>query len=418
VLPVVSYNEFRRERSNGLEVQAMRFGQARRVHAQLLPAAGATLTVFLLLAAACGGSAASAEAAGDGSSTPAAGTPPASWAAGRRPLRSEDWASFARWLAKRAAVGGFSGTVLIAKNGRRVVDQANGFANRQRRLPNAIDTKFNVGSLGKSFTAVAIAQLVEAGRLSFDDPIGTYVPGFPHEVASSLTIGQLLTHTSGLGDVFMRWHPTAPARLDVSELLARVVREPLQFEPGSRFAYSNSGYVVLGAVVEAVTGQSYYDYVRQRVFKPAGMKQTGWYRPDQLSDMAHGYTSVDMSRTWIAGNPSGGAYSTADDLLRLARALLGNKLLSPQMTNAVLAGKVDTPRPGLAPTRYAYGFEEQVRNGVRIVGNGGGQPGVEAQLRIFPRLGYTLIVLTNQEGANRPVTERATRVVTASGRRS
>jgi CubicO group peptidase (beta-lactamase class C family) len=308
--------------------------------------------------------------------------------------------------------------VLIAKDGKPVVKQADGFANSQRRLPNAVGTRFNIGSLGKSFTAVAIAQLVEQGRLSFDDPIGKYVSGFPPEIADRVTIGQLLTNSSGLGDVFMRWHPTAPAQLDLADLLARIVKEPLQFDPGSRFGYSNSGYVVLGAIVEAVRGQNYYDYVRERVFKPAGMTHTGWYTRDQVPNMAHGYTQVDTSGTWIAGNPSGGAYSTVGDLLRFAQALLEHKLLSPQLTKTVLTGKVDTPRPGPAPTKYGYGFEEQFRNGVRIVGNGGGEPGVEAQLRIFPRLGYTVIALTNQEGANRPVLERATRLVTGARRRS
>jgi CubicO group peptidase (beta-lactamase class C family) len=333
---------------------------------------------------------------------------------GSRPTspRRQDWRAFAAWLGQQAKAGRFSGAVLVARGGRPVVKQATGFADRQRRRPNAVDTRFNIGSVGKTFTAVAIAQLVEADKLSFDDPIGKYLSGFPGDVAKRVTIGQLLTHTSGLGDVFMRWHPNAPAQLDLSELLTRIAREPLQFEPGSRFGYSNSGYVVLGAIVEAVTGQDYYDHVRRHVFTRAGMTRTGWYAPDQVPNMAHGYTRVDTSRTWVAGNPSGGAYSTIGDLLKFAEALLKGKLLGPRMTKTVLAGKVDTPRPGPAQTAYGYGFEEEFRNGVRIVGHGGGQPGVEAQLRIFPRLGYTVIVLTNQEGANRPVHERATRLLT------
>jgi CubicO group peptidase (beta-lactamase class C family) len=395
----------------------MKLAQAPSVEAQRWPAAGAALTVFLVLSAGCGGGPAGAGIAQDGSSASAASTPAASGTDNLRRPRREDWRGFARWLAKRAAAGTFSGAVLIAKDGKPVVKQANGFANRERRLPNAVGTRFNIGSLGKSLTAVATAQLVQQARLSFDDPIGKYLSGFPPEIADRVTIGQLLTNTSGLGDVFMRWHPTAPAQLDLADLLARIVKEPLQFDPGSRFGYSNSGYVVLGAIVEAVSGQNYYDYVRERVFKPAGMTHTGWYARDRVPNMAHGYTQVDTSGTWIAGNPSGGAYSTVGDLLRFAQALLEHKLLSPQMTKIVLTGKVDTPRPGPAPTKYGYGFEEQFRNGVRIVGNGGGEPGVEAELRIFPRLGDTVIALTNQEGANRPVLERATRLVTGAGRR-
>jgi CubicO group peptidase (beta-lactamase class C family) len=249
---------------------------------------------------------------------------------GNSAANAANWRGFAAWLAKRAAAGKFSGAVLIARDGKRVVKQANGFADRQRKRPNTVDTKFNIGSVGKSFTGLAIAQLVAAGKLSFDDPIGKYISGFPPEVASGVTIGQLLTHTSGLGDVFMRWHPTAPARLDIAEILASIVKEALQFQPGSRFGYSNSGYVALGAIIEAVTGQNYYDYVREHVFKPAGMKQTGWYSPGQVPNMAHGYTQVDTSGTWVAGNPSGGVYSTVGDLLRFAQALIKRRLLSPR----------------------------------------------------------------------------------------
>jgi CubicO group peptidase (beta-lactamase class C family) len=387
-------------------------------------AAGAALAALALLAVTCGGGSASAALVQDGSDRPTATTTGATGGdstgsvqasfSGRQP-RGKDWRAFAAWLRKRAAAGRFSGAVLIAQHGKPVVSQANGFANRQQKLPNALDTKFNIGSVGKTFTAVAIAQLAEEGKLSFDDPIGKHLSGFPAEVADRITIDQLLTHTSGLGDVFVRWHPTAPSPLDVSDLLGRIVTEPLEFEPGSRFGYSNSGFVVLGAIVEAVSGQDYYDYVRTRVFRPAAMTQTGWYRPDQVRNMAHGYARVDASGMLVAGNPSGGAYSTVGDLFRFAQALLKHRLLSPQMTKIVLAGKVDTPRPGPAQTRYGYGFEEELRNGVRIVGHGGGEPGIEAQLRILPALGYTIIVLTNQDGANRPVYERATRMLTGAG---
>jgi CubicO group peptidase (beta-lactamase class C family) len=365
-------------------------------HAQAIRvAAGAVLGALVLLASGGGGGSASAATTQGGSG---------------------EWRGFAAWLAKRAAAGNFSGVVLIARDGKPIVKRAYGLANRQRGLRNAPDTRFNLGSVGKTFTAVAIANLVEEGRLSFDDPIGKYISGFPPEVADQMTIGHLLTHTSGLGDVFLRWHPTAPARLGVSDLMTRIVREPLKFEPGSRFAYSNSGYVVLGAVIEAVSGQDYYGYVRMHVFRPAGMTRTGWYKRDQVRNMAHGYTQVDTSRTWVAGNPSGGVYSTVGDLLKFAQALLENKLLSPTMTKSVLAGRVDTPRPGPAKTRYGYGVEEEFRHGVRIVGHGGGQPGIEAQLRIFPGLGYTAVVLANRERAARPVSELVSDMPTRAGR--
>jgi CubicO group peptidase (beta-lactamase class C family) len=413
-------------------------------------AAAAALTALALLAAGCSSSAGGAQVDPDTSTASSAktvdsgtGGPPAS--ASRRPPRSRDWRAFAGWLKQRAAAGKFSGAVLVAKDGKPVVKQANGYANRKRKRANGVDTKFNIASVGKTFTAVAIAQLVEEGKLSFDDPIGKYLSGFPPQVADTITIGQLLTHTSGLGDVFARWRPTGQSPLEVSVLMKRIVTEPLRFEPGSRFGYSNSGFVVLGAIIEAVTGQDYYEYVRERVFKPAGMTQTGWYRPDQVPNMARGYMQVDRNGIWVpsgrqppppgprpgkpvawrdsrgaggAGNPSGGAYSTLADLFRFARALQNNRLLSPQTTETMLSGKVDTGRPGAAQvSKYGYGFEDEILNGVRIVGHGGGAPGIEAQLRIYPALGYTVIVLANQDAAALPVYQRASEMLTGIGRR-
>jgi CubicO group peptidase (beta-lactamase class C family) len=296
-----------------------------------------------------------------------------------------------------------------------------------------------MGSVGKTFTAVAIAQLVEQGKLSFDAPIAKYVSGFPAAIADRITIAELLTHTAGLGDVFMRWHPTTPSPLNVSDLMKRVVAQPLSFAPGARFGYSNSGYVVLGAIIEAVSGQNYYDYVRKHVFRPAGMTHTGWYTLDQVPNMAHAYMQVDKNGTWVqpgptppgpgprpgkpvavrdsrglggAGNPSGGAYSTLGDLAKFAQALLSHKLLSAALTNTVLSGKIPTGRPGPAQvSNYAYGFEDERLNGVRIVGNGGGAPGFEAQLRMYPALGYVVVILTNEDGANMPVYARANQII-------
>jgi CubicO group peptidase (beta-lactamase class C family) len=330
-----------------------------------------------------------------------------------------DWSAFAGWLRQRAAAGDYSGVVLVTKDGRPILTQADGLANRARQAPNAPGTRFNVGSIGKVFTAVAIAELAQQGRVSFHDPISQYLPGLPGGIGDKITIADLLTHTSGLGDVFQRWHPTA-SPLSVSQLLRKVANQPLQFEPGSRFSYSNSGFVVLGAIIEAVTGGNYYHWVRTHVFAPAGMTHSGWYALDQVPNMAHGYLPArqagkpvafqDAHGAGGAGNPSGGAYSTVGDLLRFAQALLGHKLLSAAMTDTVLSGKVDTGRPGLAQvSRYGYGFEDDGRDGVRIVGHGGGAPGIEAQLRIFPKLGYTVVVLANQDAAATPVYDQLLR---------
>jgi CubicO group peptidase (beta-lactamase class C family) len=336
---------------------------------------------------------------------------PQSSPSGASATRVRSWPAFAAWLRQQATAGQFSGAVLVAKDGRPVMTRPDGFANLQRRIPNTLDTSFDIGSVGKTLTAVAIAQLAEQGRLSFNDPISKYLAGLPARLRD-ITIAQLLTHTSGLGDVFARWHPTT-SPLDVSQLMKRIINEPPQFTPGSRFSYSNSGFVVLGAIIQAVSEQTYYDYVRDHVLAPAGMTHTGWYTLDQVPNMAHGYIPLQRPQAdrfqdshgaggW--GNPSGGAYSTVDDLLRFAQALLAHKLLSSAMTNTVLTGKVNTGRPGPAQvSKYGYGFEDEEVNRVRIIGHGGGAPGIEAQLRIYPTLGYTVVILANLDSAATPI---------------
>lgn len=358
-----------------------------------------------------------------------------------RQVSPEDWRALAAFLEQRATAGEFSGAVLVAKDGRPLLEQAYGLADRERGIANAVDTKFNIASAGKMFTAVAIAQLAEQGKLAFGDPIGRYVSGFPPETADKVTIHQLLTHTSGMGDLprdrasVMKESPSK-----LADLMPRIVNQPLQFEPGARFSYSNSGYVVLGAIVERITGQSYYDYVREHVFKPAGMTSTDWYNRNQdVPKLAHGYMRVDDSGRPVTrpqgpesgsgaapgtlrdnrdflppGNPSGGADSTVGDLLRFARALLQHKLLGPELTNTVLTGKVKTRRPGGPPDdSYAYGFADMKISGVRIVGHNGGSAGVGAQLDIYPDLGYTVVILTNYDpDALIPVHRRTHQILT------
>jgi CubicO group peptidase (beta-lactamase class C family) len=331
------------------------------------------------------------------------------------------WRALDAYLRRRAAGGQFSGAVLVAKNGRPLLARGYGLADRTRRIANTAETRFCIASLGKMFTAVAIAQLVEQGRLSFSDAIGKYVRGFPPAVADTVTIAELLTHTSGLGDVALGT-PDPPRTL--AAMLQRIARKPLRFKPGSRFSYSNDGFIVLGAIVERVSGQSYADYVRKHIFEPAGMTATAirTYRPVDVPRMAHGYMRVgsdgqpvqpgpgaprgalrDNSDHVQIGNPSGGSYSTVTDLLAFAEALTTNKLLGSTLTKTVLAGKVDARRPGGPHVdRYAYGFDDARVNGVRIVGHNGGTPGYEGQLDIYPDKGYVAVMLTNQDGALTP----------------
>ncbi|HET9141407.1 serine hydrolase domain-containing protein [Actinophytocola sp.] len=346
----------------------------------------------------------------------------------RAPQPADRWQTLDEFLKQRAAAGEFSGTVLVRSGERTVLERGYGMADRDRGIANTPRTRFNIASLGKMFTAVAIADLAATGRLSFTDPVDRYLPGF----AGTITLHHLLTHTAGLGDVPRE--PGAPAAL--ADLAARIAETPPRFEPGARFAYSNAGFVVLGAVLEKVTGAPYADRIQERVLAPAGMTETRLhpYRAAEIPDMAHGYVFVGADgrplppgpgpRTGTpsdtAGepqivNPAGGASSTAGDLLRFAGALLGHRLLDPAQTDTVLTGKVDSPRPGGAERdRYGYGFSDRQVNGVRVVGHNGGTPGYEAQLDIYPDRGHTVILLANQDSALVPALRRTEELLTGA----
>jgi CubicO group peptidase (beta-lactamase class C family) len=355
----------------------------------------ALLALAVVGALAAGCSAAGATPDPSARPTPAAGP-------SARPGPPADWAAYEGWLRAEAAAGRFSGSVLAARAGRVVM--AGGHGEAAPGTPATAATRYCVASLGKMFTAVAVGQLVERRKLAFTDPVARYVRGLP----AGITIAQLLTHTAGLGDAALG-RPDPPTTL--AGLLARVVAAPPPSAPGP-FAYSNDGYIVLGAVIERVTGRSYRSYVRENVFRPAGMTSTDVlaYRPEQVPGMAAG-------RPWAApvqvGNPSGGAYSTVGDLFRFARALTGHRLLGAAMTATLLAGKVDAPRPGGPTDRYGYGFTEQHVDGVRIVGHNGGTPGYEGQLDIYPDRGWIVVVLTNQDRTLVPAIQRSERLVTS-----
>lgn len=302
-------------------------------------------------------------------------------------------------LEKLAAEDRFSGCVLIAKNGKPVFEQAYGMANREAKTPNRADTAFALGSMNKMMTAVAIAQLAQAGKLRFDDPIGKYLPGYPNaDLASKATIHHLLTHTGGAGDIFGPQFDSNKEKLrELKDYVTLYGARAPQFTPGERFSYANYGFLLLGVIVENVSGQSYYDYVRDRIFKPVGMTHSGFFpRDEKTPNRADGYRRApegwrDNRDTlpW-RGTSAGGGYSTARDLLRFAEALMSNKLLDAEHTTLITTGKVDAMR-----ARYAYGFLDSTRDGVRRIGHGGGAPGMNADLAIYPGSGYVVVALAN-----------------------
>jgi len=263
----------------------------------------------------------------------AASTPVAAQEA--RKTDSEIIAALRTQIKALEASDEFSGAVLLAKGDQILFRDAAGLAQRETGTPNTPDTKFNLGSINKAFTRLAIEQLAAEGKLSLSDTVDKYVPDFPAESARRITIAQLLEHRGGTGDFFgPKYDAYDRGRLrNLRDWLPLFVDAPLEFEPGARQRYSNAGYLLLGLVIEKVSGRSYHDYVRDRIFKPAGMADTEAYPVDAaIANRATGYTRdggqmTDNRRSlpW-RGTSAGGGYSTVDDLRRFADALRAGKL--------------------------------------------------------------------------------------------
>jgi len=323
-------------------------------------------------------------------------------------------AKFGQWLdsylKRLTAADVFSGSVVVARNGKPIFQNAYGLASKAYNVPNRIDTKFNLGSMNKMFTAVAIAQLVEQGKLTFSDTVGKVLPDYPNkEVAAKVTIHHLLTHTSGLSDYFTpRFFETSKDRFkSVKDYLPLFVDQPLLFQPGERMSYSNAGFMLLGAIVEKVSGQDYFTYVREHVYKPAGMNDTDAFELDHdTPNLAIGYTSEDENGSYVPGprannlfshvvkgGPAGGGFSTAPDLLKFTNALVADSLLSRPSREILTTGKV-VYAPGI---KYGYGFFCSEINGRRVIGHSGGFLGINSELDIHLDTGYTIIVMSNYD---------------------
>jgi D-alanyl-D-alanine carboxypeptidase len=303
-------------------------------------------------------------------------------------------------LDEETTAGRFSGAALLARNGKAHFAQAYGLADREKNTKNTLKTRFRLGSMNKMFTAVATLQLVQAGKLDLKAPLGKYLTDYPNkDVASKVTIEQLLSHTGATGDIF--GPEFEKNRLELKTLQDYVKlygNRALEFEPGSRWQYSNYGFLLLGVLIEKVSGQSYYDYVRDHIYKPAGMTGTASEPEEQMvAERSNGYTrstgaglKPNTDTLPYRGTSAGGGYSTVEDLFRFATALQTHKLLNPQNTELLTTGRVDTPGG-----KYAYGFGDAMINGTRCFGHGGGAPGMNGELKICPGPGYVVAVLSN-----------------------
>ena len=297
----------------------------------------------------------------------------------------------ARRVGTAATRSGFSGEVAVARHGRIVFAQGYGFANRARARRVTLDTAFNLASMGKMFTGVAAAQLVQNGKLRFGDRIGTYLPQLPARLRS-ITVAQLLDHTSGLGDFFgdPGYDRLLPKLTTLAAYLPLVTRERLQFRPGTRWSYSNSGFLLAGLVIEKVSGERYDRYLSAHVWKPAGMSHTGCFERSHLPAFAAiGYDGRAANTRSLApmGTSAGGCYSSARDLMAFARALESGRLIARRLVETITTSKVRAPGGG-----YGYGFG--TRTGGTIWHNGGA-PGAAGELDINPKLGVVAVVLGN-----------------------
>lgn len=320
-----------------------------------------------------------------------------------------------KYLNERAAAGNFSGSVLLARQGEVLFSRAYGLADRDKDIENTLDTPINLGSMNKMFTGLAITQLVAQGKLSYADMVGKYLPDFPDkQVRDEVSVHQLLTHTSGLGSYWTEAYTQSKNSLrSVSDFAELCVAVPLAFEPGTSHGYSNCGPVVLGLIIEAISGQDYYDYIRTHIYAAAGMLHSDHYnKVETQSGKAIGYfvprgagaTGLisNVDDLGYIGSPAGGGYASANDLLRFATALYNDSLIDAQHREVMTTYKVQQGQDD----GYAYLYADNRINGQRYIGHNGGAPGINAEFSVFPDSAYTIVVLSNTDFNASPVADK------------
>lgn len=300
----------------------------------------------------------------------------------------------------------FSGSVLVAHGDQPILTAAHGYAIHPNVLPNQPDTKFNIASVTKMLTAVAVMQLVQGGALQLHTPISKYNPNLPY--ASQITVHQLLTHTAGFDSYWNDAYRAARSDLrTVNDYLKLFADVPLEFPPGTRHHYGNCGYVLLGALIEQVTGKSYYEHMQQ-VFQQVGMRDTDFYEMDlPIPNCAVGYTNdnwfgpedgqrrVNHYIYGVKGSPSEHCFSTVHDLFLFCQALESGRLLDAQYLDLCFTPHVAAKQPGVS---YGYGFHI-IDDGIHghVIGHGGRAMGGDAFALMYRDLGYTVIALSNYD---------------------
>ena len=311
---------------------------------------------------------------------------------------AQDVARMEHVIQSHVSAGTFMGTVLVARGNAVIVDKAYGMANVEWDVPNTTTTKFRLGSITKQFTAAAILLLEERGKLTLDDRVKTYLPDSPM-AWDRINIFNLLTHTAGIPNF------TASPDYNTIKLSARsadaavaAFRErPLDFGPGEQMSYSNSGYLVLGAIIEKVSGQSYEKFLTDNVFTPAGMTDSGYdsntsiikRRASGYVRSPAGYANAGYLHMSIP-HAAGALYSTTHDLLKWEQALFAGKIVSKASLDKMLVPFKND---------YALGVTSALVNGRRVIAHGGGIDGFNTHLAYYPDSQTVVIVLSNVNGA-------------------
>lgn len=306
-------------------------------------------------------------------------------------------------LDRLAREDDLSGTVLLARGSRVLLHRAYGLAERGNRVAMRLDTRINIASIGKLFTSLAVLRLVAAGQLLLDQPLAEAWPGYSNPAVGKSTVAQLLSHTAGLGN-HHTWLPgyTGPPLLTNADYFRRFVDEPLQQPPGTGFAYSNNGYVVLALLVERITGEPFFAHLDRTIWKPLGMADTRPVRADlATARTARGYVRAhDAPGQWQdnfdprtpVGTGFGGIYSTVADIDRFGAAMAANALLPETLAREWTTGRHPYHRGS-----YGLGCSEVVIGSERIIGHSGGHPGWAGELMVWPQSGWRLSILTNCE---------------------
>lgn len=303
--------------------------------------------------------------------------------------------SLDNYMQAQAKLNEFSGSVLVAHKGKVIYEKAFGFADRELNVPNSIETKFQIGSITKQFTAACILKLVEEGKLKLDDKLSKFYADFPK--ADSITIHMLLTHTSGIKnytDLPEFWEKMAlPITKD--SMIALFKKQPFNFSPGSKQSYSNSGYFLLGCIIEKASGQSYSDYLYKNIFEKVGLKNTIVNRWDTvLPNRAKGYSS--SKNGWknakfisMEGPYSAGAIiSTPRDLYSWTKALFDKKIIPQDLFSKMVTAHMDN---------YGYGVVVASFQHHSMVYHGGGIPGFASFLAVFPNDEIVVAGISNNE---------------------